>query len=297
MHTTILIWKELLTLAKTSRDLLKATKKHFESWPENIEKISKKYKFDLSSDINKANLDSNIFKHIINKRAFQLSNEKSNLIQFLFDGKYRYFALANKETWAWFNDDRYWKKIKLGNSTLGIESYELLDVCWLDLNLNFQNVRPGKYKVFLRQGLREYDNMKNQCNLKIFIKSNYANDNNTNTDGNNNSAIENKIFECNFMDNEMHALITNKNRYFKNEKKDSNPISIWEEKYILERISNENQLMDYYVTTIEIPEVMVNVKEDLDIDFTVIIRFFQITGDWKSGWLIDSGILQKIDWF
>jgi hypothetical protein len=33
---------ELLTLAKTSRDLLKATKMHFESWPKIIEKNSKK---------------------------------------------------------------------------------------------------------------------------------------------------------------------------------------------------------------------------------------------------------------
>jgi hypothetical protein len=291
---TFLNEKDILTLAKTCRDLLKASKKHFESWPKKVEKISKNFKIDLSLDTNKANIDSNIFNHILNKRAFQLSNEKSNLFQFLLNGKFRYFALANKENWAWNNDTNYWRKIKLANSTLGIESYELLNVCWLDLNLHFQNVKPGKYKVFLRQGLRKNNYIKNKLSLKILIKANFS--------SNNDSNIEHEIYECKFMNEKIQNEILKTN--LKQKETNEYEYENWEDKHIHERITNKNEyneLMDCYITSIEIPDLNIsgNGKEELnsekDFDYTVIIRFFQNSGCWKSGWLIDSGILEKID--
>lgn len=269
---TFLNEKEQLISAKICKSLLKATKMLIDSWPRNMLKISEKFNIDLTTDSNKENIDTNIFKHIINKRAFHLSNKKSNFIQFLLCGKFRYFALAIGEQWAWYNDERYWKKIKLSNSTLGMDSYELKSVCWVDLKLNFLNVKPGKYKVFLRQGLRDYDNVKNQMKLEIVIK---ANDNNN---------MEHCLFKTDFMNEEMHKEIRSKIN------NDEHLFSDWEDKYLIETKSKRNILMDCYVTTIDIPELTF----DENLDFQVILKFNHSSGSWKSGWIIDGAILQKI---
>jgi len=269
---TFLNEKEQLISARVNKNLLKATKMLIDSWPKKLEKISQKFNIDLTTEINKSNIDINIFKHIMNKRAFHISDTKSNFIQILLNGKYRYFALANGENWAWSNDTNYWKKINLTNSTLGMESYELLNVCWLDLILNFKNVKPGKYKVFLRQGLREYDSMKNSLSLKILIINNN---------------VEHLLFETQFMDKKMRQEIY---KYINTNEDKDNQIESWEDKYLIEKKTEENLLTDCYVTTIEIPDFDFNENNN----YLVQLRFFQTDGNWKRGWIIDGAILEKI---
>jgi hypothetical protein len=108
-----------------------------------------------------------IIESIKNKIGYLIKNTRANYMQIFFN-TFQHLALTRGEVWAHFDNPSYWNKVKLENSTFGGETFYLKNVCWLDLNINFNYVIPAKYDVYLRQGMKgKVFNLNNGLTLSI----------------------------------------------------------------------------------------------------------------------------------
>jgi len=159
--------KENIEFSKINSYFHKGIKRYFQNWEKEL-KNELSVKFNLDLENSNIIIDLTKLEAIKNQRGFLIKGTKANYIQFLLDG-HRQFALTRGEAWAHYDNTKYWEKCKFSNGSFGGESYHLKIVCWLDLSLNFYNVKTDVYDVFLRQALNLNHNMEDQLTLKIVV--------------------------------------------------------------------------------------------------------------------------------
>ena len=103
-----------------------------------------KRRFD--SLIPEYNININNNECINQNELYEQKDDKGHYIKFgLF--KIYHYSLFGENLWAWRDDKRYWEKKQVENSILNKEVYNLLQVCWVDVNQTITHVFYGKYII------------------------------------------------------------------------------------------------------------------------------------------------------
>jgi hypothetical protein len=243
--------KEIIKFSKINSSFFQAFKIYVQDWQNELNILAAKFDLDIKNDS---------FKNLNRLQAFhkgvgyKINETKSNYIQFIPDG-YRHFALGIGEYWAHQDNQNYWKKTFFENNSFGNETYQLIDVCWIDPCFRLQKVKTDSYDIYIRQAIKKTSNINNSMILRLIV-----------LDG----VQEIEIYKQHFLDNNM--------------KKD-----LIQELYQNSTKTTPEKLVDSFLVSIDLR------KFTKAGECTVLIKFFQDNGNWKSGWYIDGVFLEKHD--
>ena len=240
-----------------------------------------KRRFD--SLIPEYNININNNECINQNELYEQKDDKGHYIKFgLF--KVYHYSLFGENLWTWRDDKRYWEKKKVENSILNKEVYNLLQVCWVDVNQTITHVFYGKYKLYLNHCICNIN--KSMLKLKVLL------------DGV-------TIFERDYPSQEEKDKC--RERHIKNneeDKKDDNnkPGYVMRERF--GRFRGLRIPMRFQHQEVKSKRVDKDFITDIDIPYdenieknkghTITVRFDQIEDSWKHGWMIDAFILEKI---
>lgn len=141
-----------------------------EPWPEKVRKLKSKYNFIIYKD----EVDNTLKEAQINKRRYKFSSiddKKVNYYQFDIDGN-QYISIARTFEWAHKNNFDYWSEVDIQGSYENNKVPYLKDVCWLDTNFSFFNVKPNNYKLYINEHFKTNKGFKERVILKVIIDEN-----------------------------------------------------------------------------------------------------------------------------
>ena len=194
-----------------------------------------------------------------------------------------HYSLFAESNWTWKNDKRYWDKIAAKNTILNKEIYNLIMVCWLDVNQTITHVFYGKYKLYLNHCI---------CNLqKEYLKLTVLLD-------------KIPIYETKYPSKEQKDKCRERHALKEEDIKDNNRGTLGRRRGNMRfrglmlpfrsqyKVQFKEKRVDKdFITDIEIPY---DEKIDNDKGHTITVRFDHVEGSWKQGWMIDGFILEKI---
>ena len=103
-----------------------------------------------------------------NKRMYAFTDEAKNYIKYDEKGK-SYIAPIHPFNWAHKDNKQFFDlKNNLENSYDGTSAY-LIKVCWIDMKLKFNHVRPVNYKLYINQSFENLQ-IKGQMKIRVFAQ-------------------------------------------------------------------------------------------------------------------------------
>ena len=153
---------EIIQLGMVNRKFNEIFKIYTSNWLEQIKLLSKKLNFSLENQ----KIDLTKYKAIKNKTKYPLNDCELNYIYFRLNSISQVSCLIDG---AHLDNPSYWYRHKDKTNSLieNINPFHLINVCWLDANIRFLNVQPGKYKVFINHGILNYQTVENNIRLTI----------------------------------------------------------------------------------------------------------------------------------
>ena len=228
--------------------------------------------------ISKYDIDLKNKEYITQNEFYQQKDDKGHFIKFgIFS--IEHYCLFAENKWTWQDDKRYWEKISVKNTILNKDIFNLISVCWVDVNQTMTNIFYGKYKLYLNHCVCNL----NTSLLKLMI---YLDDI--------------PIFEMKYPSKEQKENCRKKHSIKKEEEKERGNLGLRGGRMRLLRglrlprskvELKEKKVDKDLITIIDIPY---NVIIDNKKGHIITIRFDHLEGSWKQGWMIDAFILEKI---
>jgi len=228
------------------------------------------------------NINLNNNQSINQDELYEQKDDKGHYIK-LGIFSVEHYSLFADNNWNWKEDKRYWNKIVAKNTILNREIYNLIMVCWVDVNQTITHVFYGKYKLYLNHCV---------CNIaKLSLKLKVFLDNQL-------------IFETQYPTQEQKNLCRDRHALKDGEENNDNRGQVlprrgtpffrglripYRARHKVEL--RENRVDKDFITEIEVPY---DEKIDKDKGHAITVRFDHNNGDWKQGWMIDAFILEKV---
>ena len=103
-----------------------------------------------------------------NKRMYAFPEAEKNYIKYDEKGK-SFIAPMHPFDWAHKNNPQFFElRHNLANSYDGTSAY-LIKVCWIEMKLKFNHVKPVNYRLFINQSF-ENPQIKGQMTVRVFVQ-------------------------------------------------------------------------------------------------------------------------------
>ena len=193
-----------------------------------------------------------------------------------------HYSLFAENDWTWQKDERYWHKIEAKNSILNKQICELIQVCWVDTNQTITHVFYGKYKLYLNHCVCNLNKL--MLKLIVFLE-------------------DIQIFETKYPSEELKDNCRKRHEKKEEDKKEDNKNNVGSNRRFLGfrgfrplrthyKVELKEKRVDKdFITEIDVP---FDRKLDKNDGHKITVKFEHAEGSWKSGWMIDGFILEKI---
>ena len=226
------------------------------------------------------NINLNNNKGINQNELYEQKDDKGHYIKLGVFSVEHYSLFANNN-WPWKEDKRYWNKIEAKNTILNREIYNLIMVCWVDVNQTITHVFYGKYKLYLNHCICNLD--KSSLKLKIFLDKQSIFETDYPTQEQKNRCRDRHVGKDEEENNNNRGLPPRRgNPLFRGLRI---PLRT---RYKVEL--KEKRVDKDLITEIDIPY---DEKIDKDKGHIITVRFGHNNSNWKQGWMIDAFILEK----
>ena len=229
------------------------------------------------------NINLNDNQSINQNELYEQKDDKGHYIK-LGIFSVEHYSLFSYNNWTWKEDKRYWNKIVAKNTILNREIYNLIMVCWVDVNQTITHVFYGKYKLYLNHCICNL--YKSSLKFKVFLDNQL-------------------IFETQYPSEEQIDKCRDRHAGKDGEEnKDNNRGRVlpgrgnrlFRDLRIPIRSRHKVELREKRVDKDLITEIDVPYDEKIDKEkgHIITVRFDHNNGDWKQGWMIDAFILEKV---
>ena len=201
-----------------------------------------------------------------------------------------HYLLFSYHKWAWKNTYKYWEKITPKNSILNKDIYHLKSATYIDIKGKMSHIFNGEYKLYLNHCV---------CNLDInTIKMVIL------LDG---ELLQEFIYPSKDQINKCRAIHSDKEEYIikgtSKETKDENEMkkvglkrnSLFKFSLIGKNIEKKDYNKKYKLNREYIMDINILYDEKIDKSsgHELTVKFSNLNGAYKEGWLIDAIILKK----
>ena len=219
-----------------------------------------------------------IDKQYDKENYYEQQNDKGHFIKFSLDN-IEHLILFSAFDWTWSNDPRYWEKIPIKNALFSKNIYHLIQVCYIDINLNTTHLFKGKYKLYIRHCvclLRE-----SSIKVSIFLDNNLINEFTYPSINqiNNCNKIHRGQEQGNF-NNGLVRLDVIRHFHSRIRLRCDNP-----------KKNGETEVLEEFIMDLDI-----NNDDEIDdkIGHELKIRFDHNNGNWKNDWYLDAIVIRKV---
>ena len=265
-----LSYKDLYQIGKTSIIFNNALALKQKGWLNAMQPLAEKYSFSFTPDDIRDSIDDTLKEHAV----FPVNSDQRGLYVQLYEDYIRFYSLAYYFDWAWKGTTSYWRVVKIPNAALNEQTPVLIDVCYLNKNFSFHHIKEGYYKLYLIHFVTSLS--RGTLDLKVKV-GNIV------------------VYTRGFPTKEMIDNCKRFNQELKKGKKEE------KSKEDNDDCDDGDSDEDYYFRD---PEGLYNqylcefVVKDLDElqkneGVTVSVEFFHNDLDWKNGWYIHGGYLDK----
>ena len=265
-----LSYKDLYKIGKTCIYFNNAFVLKQNKWINSIQPIADKYCFSFTSNDIRNTIDDTLKEHTV----FPVNSYQKGLYVQLYEDYIRYYSIAFYFDWAWKGTTSYWRVVNIPNAALNEQTPVLIDVCYLNTNFSFHHIKEGYYKLYLIHFVTSLS--RGTLDLKVKV-GNIV------------------VYTRGFPTKEMIDNCKRFNQELKKGKKEE------KSKEDNDDCDDGDSDEDYYFRD---PEGLYNQYlcefEVKDLDelqknegVTVSVEFFHKDLDWKNGWYIHGGYLDK----
>ena len=257
-----LSYKDLYKIGKTCIYFNNAFVLKQNKWINSIQPIADKYCFSFTSNDMRNTIDDTLKEHTV----FPVNSYQKGLYVQLYEDYIRYYSIAFYFDWAWKTTNSYWRVENIPNAALCDKTPVLINVCYLNTNFCFHHIKEGNYQLYLLHYVSSLSPNKLILKVKIGDREVYSRD----------FPTKEMIVNCKKHNKELKKAKTGKD----NKNNDSD----------VEDNNKPEGLYNQYICQLEIKEKDIPKKNE---GVTVSVEFFHKDLEWKNGWYIHGGYLDK----
>lgn len=257
-----LSYKDLYKIGKTCIYFNNAFVLKQNKWINSIQPIADKYCFSFTSNDIRNTIDDTLKEHTV----FPVNSYQKGLYVQLYEDYIRYYSIAFYFDWAWKTTNSYWRVENIPNAALCDKTPVLINVCYLNTNFCFHHIKEGNYQLYLLHYVSSLSPNKLILKVKIGDREVYSRD----------FPTKEMIVNCKKHNKELKKAKTGKD----NKNNDSD----------VEDNNKPEGLYNQYICQLEIKEKDIPKKNE---GVTVSVEFSHKDLEWKNGWYIHGGYLDK----